>query len=627
MKVGCAAVIVLGALAVGVEPVSGQSAENVAVVINEASAASQRIAEHYIHQRAIPSSNVIRIRTSQQETIDRRTFVDTIQNTIAAALARHRLQDRILYIVLTKGVPLRIAGTGGLEGSSASVDSELTLLYRRMTGKNVPVRGRVDNPYFLGTREVREARLFTRRQHDIYLVTRLDAFTVEEALALVDRARAPARHGRIVLDQRNQAQSPPGDAWLALAAERLQSVGYGDAVFLENSTSPARGHPAVLGYHSWGSNDQQNRVRSFGMSFVPGSLAALFVSSDARTLSEPPPDWTPSKGPFSGSAHSLVGDLIREGATGVAGHVSEPYFQSTIRPEILFPTYLAGFNLAESFYLAMPHLSWQTVVVGDPLCGPFDRKTLTRSDIEDDIDAEMQLPAIFAGRRLSSLKQLGLSYLSGTDRSAHVWKVFEQPISQGSGIPEQALRWVLRSESHLARDEIAPATEALEQATKVHDRLTAAHLLLAALYEQAGQYDSAIQRYRRVLELQPNLIVALNNLAFILAVQKQAAADALPLAKRAAELAPSEPLVLDTLAWIEYLLGNWTGATKIITQAVKLAPSHAEIRLRAAIIHASAGATAIANSELKEALRLDPTLENREEVRNLRRRLESARRR
>src|SRR5439155_1520651 len=43
----------------------------------------------------------------------------------------------------------------------------------------------------------------------------------------------------------------------------------------------------------------------------------------------------------------------------------------TARPEILFPAYRAGFTLAESFYMALPHLSWQAVVVGDPLAAPF----------------------------------------------------------------------------------------------------------------------------------------------------------------------------------------------------------------------------------------------------------------
>ena len=58
----------------------------------------------------------------------------------------------MLYLVLTKGVPLRIAGTEGRTGSIASVDSELTLLYRRITGGAVPVVGQVANPVLSGER-------------------------------------------------------------------------------------------------------------------------------------------------------------------------------------------------------------------------------------------------------------------------------------------------------------------------------------------------------------------------------------------------------------------------------------------------------------------------------------------
>ena len=114
------------------------------------------------------------------------------------------------------------------------------------------------------------------------------------------------------------------------------------------------------------------------MEFVPGALAGMFVSTDGRTFTEPPADWVPNdpKRPGFGS-QSLAGDLIRDGITGVAAHVTEPFLDATIRPQVLFPAYLAGFNLAESYYLAMPFLSWQTVIIGDPLCVPFPRKALT----------------------------------------------------------------------------------------------------------------------------------------------------------------------------------------------------------------------------------------------------------
>src|SRR4051794_486593 len=85
---------------------NAQSAENVALVVNDASPDSQRVAEHYARRRAIPASNVIHIRTSLGETVDRATYVATIELPISGALMQRGLEDRVLYIVLAKGVPL-----------------------------------------------------------------------------------------------------------------------------------------------------------------------------------------------------------------------------------------------------------------------------------------------------------------------------------------------------------------------------------------------------------------------------------------------------------------------------------------------------------------------------------------
>ena len=169
---------------------AGQGPENVAVVINDNSAASQRIGEYYARQRGIPAENVVHIRTTEDETITRDLYTLTVERPLAVALTRGHLQDRILYLVLTKGVPIRINGTSGLNGTVGSVDSELTLLYRRMLALSPPAAGRLDNPYFLAANDIREAKRFSHRDYDIFLVSRLDAYTVDEDLALVDRAKS-----------------------------------------------------------------------------------------------------------------------------------------------------------------------------------------------------------------------------------------------------------------------------------------------------------------------------------------------------------------------------------------------------------------------------------------------------
>ena len=144
---------------------------------------------------------------------------------------------------------------------------------------------------------------------------------------------------------------------------------------------------------------------------------------------------------------------------------------------------------------------------------------------------------------------------------------------------------------------------------------------LAQLEEADRLYDAAIGRYQRIVELQPSNVIALNNLAYALAVHRNAPAEGLPLAKRAAALAPRSATVLDTWAWIEHLLGNHAVAAKLLSDAIKLDPAIAELRLHAAAVAAAQGDRPKAESELKEALRLDSSLDEREQTRQLRERI------
>jgi uncharacterized protein (TIGR03790 family) len=580
------------------ETAYAQSGENVAVVINDDSPSSERIGLYYAKMRSVPDSQIIRVRTAPVETISRETYVKTIEAPIAAALRAQAAQDRVLYIVLTKGVPIRISHDGPQAGSFSSVDSVLTLLYRRMTGRFVGPRAHVPNPYYLGSAPLENAQRFSHRRHDIFLVTRLDAFTVEEVLALIDRAQQTVNTGQFVLDQRAEVFGEPrGDVWLLAAGTRLVNLGTPDRVLLERTRKPARKVKNVLGYYSWASGDPQNRVRRTEMQFVPGALAATFDGANARTFQEPPADWLPSgnwKDPpstwFEGAPTSLVGDLIREGATGVAGSVADPTIIGTIRPDILFPVYLKGFNLAEAYYLATPHLGWQTIVVGDPLCTMFDRATLARSDIEDPPEPKTELPGHFARWRFEIVRSL-LRVASS----------------------EAAVATVL-SEIRLARGDAAGARLALEEAAELAPDSVILQLRLGQLYDDAKEFERARERYERVLTLEPKNVVALNNLAFGLAVHAKQPLAARPHAQKAALLAPKDANVTDTAAWIEYLLGNHSDASALIAKAVKALPGVADVRLHAAFIYAATHQMDVAAQHLKAAVDLDPELRTRSDV-------------
>ena len=186
---------------------------------------------------------------------------------------------------------------------------------------------------------------------------------------MIDRCFAAVNRGKFVLDLRGP-DDEQGDDWLRNAAILLPK----DRVVLEETSEPIYGQSDVIGYASWGSNDRRRTRRFAGFHWLPGALVTEYVSTNGRTFQKPPDSWAPSMdwinraGWFADSPQSMVADSILEGATGASGHVYEPYLQMTPRPDLLFPAYYSGRTLAESYYLAIPGLSWQNIVLGDPLC-------------------------------------------------------------------------------------------------------------------------------------------------------------------------------------------------------------------------------------------------------------------
>jgi len=354
-----------GASAPAAEP---PGVSRVLLVTNEMSPLSRRIAEMYARLRAVPEAQICRLRASTAETIDRGAYEQAIERPVAQCLRSRGLEDQIYYLVLTQDVPLRIAATArGQEPThtdSASVDSELTLLPRRLRGLAVGnLQGPAPNPFF----RQREAP-FSPRAFGIYLVTRLAAYRFETVENMVRQSLAARRQGKFVLDLRSAADDE-GNSWLRTAAVLLPK----DRVVLDESAMVITQVRDAIGYGSWGSNDKNRHDRFLRFRWLPGALASDFVSSNGRTFQKPPESWTlgswsqPTSW-FQGSPQSLTADYLHEGATGASGHVDEPYLQQCPRPEILFPAYWSGRNLAEAYWMAIPSVSWMNIVVGDPLC-------------------------------------------------------------------------------------------------------------------------------------------------------------------------------------------------------------------------------------------------------------------
>jgi len=335
-----------------------QTGENVLLVVNQASPLSQNIAEYYAGRRHIPAGNICRLNVKPDEDIQRDEYQARIADPIAAFLREHHLEDKILYLVTTAGLPLRIDGHGaGILSEIAAVDSELALLYYDMHIHSHIAPSGIINPFF-----GKSNAPFRHPDFPIYLVTRLAGYDFSDVKGLIDRSLQARNRGMFVIDLRG-SDTTGGNKWLAQAAAQLPR----QRVILDASAKVLYGQVNVIGYAAWGSNDPDRKQRHLGFHWLPGAIMTEYVSTDGRTFAHPPDNWSFSSA-FGGSPQSLTADYVHDGVTGASGHVAEPFLQFTPRPDILLPAYYRGRNLAESYYLSIRSLSWMNVVIGDPLC-------------------------------------------------------------------------------------------------------------------------------------------------------------------------------------------------------------------------------------------------------------------
>jgi uncharacterized protein (TIGR03790 family) len=350
--------------------------DRVIVIRNDSSAVSRAVAEDYMRKRGVHNIVSVRCRDSAaapaNETIPYAAYLEEIETPVRAFLTSQPLID---FIVLTKGIPIRIKGAPGIGSNSRpSLDSYLAALDY---DKN-PLAGRATfrDADCVGTawlnRFWNSSLAFSHAKFGGYLVTRLDGFTEADARALIDRALAAEqkpRKGRILFDT-NPAYDHGGFAEFNADMKRAAAALHTRRVSVRLDVKPkfVGKRADLMGYVSWGSNDRNYNASAYhSLRFVPGAVCETAVSSSGRTFLH------------VDGGQSLIADLIAQGATGAKGYTEEPKLSAIATPTILFDRYTRGWTLAESFYAASRYVGWEDIVLGDPLCRPYGFKAFVDS--------------------------------------------------------------------------------------------------------------------------------------------------------------------------------------------------------------------------------------------------------
>jgi len=358
--------------------------ESVAVIYNSRQPESKKLASAYAIARGIPTDNLIGLDLPETPQISRDQFERLLHKPLVDEFDRRSwwqrerdeegvprvTETRVRILVCVRGVPSRIAGPDlrrkgedgkplplrpedHLRSTAAAVDSELALL---AIGE-FPAAGPLTNPYYkmdqpIGATEV-----------PLLPVGRLDGPSFDLCQRMIRDALAAEETGlwgMAVIDIANKShpKDPNGDPWLRTVAEDLAEAGIPCLVDSFSPTLPVnfplKDTALYYGWYDW---HVSGPFKNPGFRFRRGAVAVHLHSFSAAQLGNAERNW--------------CAPLLAKGAAATLGNVHEPLLHLTHNFDIFQQRLLAGYTLVEAAYMSNPALSWQGVVLGDPLYRPY----------------------------------------------------------------------------------------------------------------------------------------------------------------------------------------------------------------------------------------------------------------
>ncbi len=137
------------------------------------------------------------------------------------------------------------------------------------------------------------------------------------------------------------------------------------------------------------------------------------------------------------------------------------------------------------------------------------------------------------------------------------------------------------AQNSIADGDTKSAAESLSRWIEKNPGDNGVRLEYATLLMQQQNNADAIRQFREVLKKDPNNVVCLNNLAWL--IRDQDPSGAITLASRAVALAPNSANVLDTLGWIKLKHGRAAESLPLFKRAHDISPRDGEISYHLAL--------------------------------------------
>lgn len=150
----------------------------------------------------------------------------------------------------------------------------------------------------------------------------------------------------------------------------------------------------------------------------------------------------------------------------------------------------------------------------------------------------------------------------------------DEGLAKLEALAEEQVTWELRVKAYLAQGEILRNQNRFKEGVEMFSRALQQNredttLLYARglMAEKVDRLDMAEADLLKVISKEPENADALNALGYTLADRTARYQEALDYIKRAAELVPDDPAILDSLGWVSYRLGKMDEARKWLSRA------------------------------------------------------------
>ncbi len=385
--------------------------DQILVIANKNAFGSINLAKYYMEKRGIPERNLLKLWVTDRETCSREDYEKKVVPKVRDYLSKNDPLGNIRCLVSVYGLPLRVSPpemsreekkqVNSLKQKSNGLIEELKAVPKEDAGKRKRIledlkamgkqrgliarhdhrssfdselalvrvedyllKGWVPNPFFIG---FKNKRLKIPREK-VLMVSRLDGPSDEIVKRIIDESLETERSGLTGKAYFDATRSKPDkdqvkkagysyyDYSIHLAAEKVTRSDRMPVVVNDKTQLFQAGDcPDAALYCGWYSHHQY--VDAFD--WKPGAVGYHIASSECGTLK-------------AKKSQVWCKRMIEEGVAATLGPVGEPYLQSFPVPEVFFGLLVDGRStLAECYMLSLPFLSWQMVLVGDPLYRPF----------------------------------------------------------------------------------------------------------------------------------------------------------------------------------------------------------------------------------------------------------------